>query len=74
MDHALQALTSLAEVANETGSHKYEIIPFALGFIPFKNNVNMTVDIGHSFIGVARWLLSEIEDNLNNSKGGISYE
>jgi hypothetical protein len=66
VDHASQALASLVEVVNETSSNKYEVIPFALGFIPFKNNINMTVEIGHSFIGVARWLLSEIENNLNN--------
>ena len=66
MDHASQALISLVEVANETSSNKYEIVPFALGFIPFKNDVNMTVDIGHSFIGISRWLLSEIENNLSN--------
>lgn len=66
MDHASQALASLVEVANETSNNKYDVIPFALGFIPFKNNVNMTVEIGHNFIGVARWLLSEIENNLNN--------
>ena len=66
MDHISQALASLVEVANETGNNKYEVIPFALGIIPFKNNVNMTVEVGHSFIGVARWLLNEIENNLNN--------
>jgi hypothetical protein len=66
VDHASQALISLVEVANETSSNQYEIIPFALGFIPFKNDVNMTVSIGHSFIGVARWLLDEIENNLSN--------
>lgn len=66
MDHAFQALESLVEVANETSSNKYEIIPFALGFIPFRNNINMTIEIGNSFINIARWLLSEIENNLNN--------
>ena len=66
MDHASQALVSLAEVANETGDNRYEIIPFALGFIPFRNNVNMVPAAGHSFIGIARWLLNEIENNLNN--------
>jgi hypothetical protein len=66
VDHASQVLASLVEVVNETSSNKYEVIPFALGFIPFRNNINMTVEIGHSFIGVARWLLSEIENNLNN--------
>jgi hypothetical protein len=66
VDHTSQALASLVEVVNETSSNKYEVIPFALGFIPFRNNINMTVEIGHSFIGVARWLLSEIENNLNN--------
>ena len=66
MNHAFQALESLVEVANETNSNKYEIIPFALGFIPFRNNINMTSEIGNSFINVARWLLSEIENNSNN--------
>ena len=66
MDHASQALASLVEVANETSGNKYEVIPFALGFIPFRNNINMTIEIGNSFIDVARWLLSEIENNLNN--------
>ena len=66
MNHAFQALESLVEVANETSSNKYEIIPFALGFIPFRNNINMTIEIGNNFIDVARWLLSEIENNLNN--------
>ena len=66
MDHASQALASLVEVANETSVNKYEIIPFALGFIPFRNNVNMVPEVGHSFIGIARWLLSEIENNLSN--------
>lgn len=66
MDHASQALASLVEVANETSDNKYEIVPFALGFIPFRNNVNMVPAVGHSFIGVARWLLYEIENNLNN--------
>lgn len=66
MNHAFQALESLVEVANETSSNKYEIIPFALGFIPFRNNINMTIEIGNSFINIARWLLSEIENNLNN--------
>lgn len=66
MNHAFQALEFLVEVANETSSNKYEIIPFALGFIPFRNNINMTIEIGNSFINIARWLLSEIENNLNN--------
>ena len=66
MNHASQALASLVEVANETSSNKYKVIPFALGFIPFKNNINMTIEIGDSFMDVARWLLSEIENNFNN--------
>ena len=66
VNHAFQALESLVEVANETSSNKYEIIPFALGFIPFRNNINMTIEIGNSFMDVARWLLSEIENNFNN--------
>lgn len=66
MDHASQALTSLVEVANETSDNKYELIPFALGFIPFRNNINMVPEVGHSFIGIARWLLTEIENNLSN--------
>ena len=66
MDHTSQALASLVDVANETGNNKYEVVLFALGVIPFKNSVNMTVEVGHSFIGVARWLLNEIENNLNN--------
>lgn len=66
MDHASQALTSLVEVANETSDNKYELVPFALGFIPFRNNINMVPEVGHSFIGIARWLLTEIENNLSN--------
>lgn len=66
MDHVSQALASLVEVANETSSNKYEVIAFALGFIPFRNNINMTIEIGNSFTDIARWLLSEIENNLNN--------
>ena len=66
MDHTSQALTSLVEVANETSDNKYELVPFALGFIPFRNNINMVPEVGHSFIGIARWLLTEIENNLNN--------
>lgn len=67
MDHASQALASLVEVANEISGNRYEIIPFALGFIPFRNNINMVPDVGHSFIGIARWLLDEIDNNLSNS-------
>ena len=66
MNHASQALTSLVEVANETSDNKYELVPFALGFIPFRNNINMVPEVGHSFIGIARWLLTEIENNLSN--------
>lgn len=66
MDHASQTLESLVAVANETSDNKYEIIPFALGFIPFRNDANMVPEVGCNFIGVARWLLSEIENNLSN--------
>ena len=66
MDQTCQVLISLVAIANETSENQYDFIPFALGYIPCKNGVNMVDDIGHSFIGVARWLLNEIESNLSN--------
>lgn len=64
MDKCFQILTSLSEIAGETEKNKYEVIDFAFGFIPFKNGVNMSQEIGNSFLRIARWLLDETEDNL----------
>ncbi len=60
-----EVLCSLARLASSSGSgeHKYEIVDFAFGFIPFKDDVNEYANIGGDFVTIARWLLTEIENN-----------
>ena len=58
-------LVSLAEIAGENGKNTYDIIDYALGFIPFKNGENKVQEVGDNFIDIAHWLLNEAKENLN---------
>ena len=60
-----ETLVFLAELATKSGPDEYEIVDYALGFIPFKNGENMTSTVGNNFIKVAHWLLDVTDKNLN---------
>ena len=61
-----EILVQLAEIAEEYGSDKYQIIDSALGAIPFKNGENKAEEVGTSFLEISRWLLDEAENNFGN--------
>ena len=59
-----KALKQLAEIAGEYGDNKYNIVDYALGFVPFKNGINKVNEVGNDFNSIARWLICEGEENL----------
>lgn len=61
------ALKQLAEIAGAYGDNVYSIAYYALGFIPFKNGVNKVNEVGDDFNTIARWLISEGEENFIKS-------
>ena len=58
------ALKQLAEITGEYTNNTYEIVDYALGFIPFKNGVNKVNEVGNDFISITRWLICEAEENM----------
>ena len=71
-----EILVQLAEIAEEYGSDKYQIIDFTLGTIPFKNGENKAEEVGTSFLEISRWLLDEAENNFGNQyvQDGLDWE
>lgn len=63
-----EILVQLAEIAEEYGNDKYQIIDSALGAIPFKNGENKAEKVGTSFLEISRWLLDEAENNFGNQR------
>ena len=63
MESAMKAMRVLEDLASlaSLGNDKYEIIPYAFGFMLCKNGENMTKEIGEGFVTISRYLLDVIE-------------
>jgi hypothetical protein len=65
--NALKTIEHLTALADEITGNKYYAMPFALGWLPYKNDVNMYSDVGGDFIKIVKWLINEIENAQNKN-------
>ena len=60
-----KVLEHLINIINAKSDDNYTVVPYAFGFILFKNNVNMVGEVSDNFYKISHYLLNEIE-NINN--------
>jgi hypothetical protein len=65
--NALKTIEHLTALAAEITGNKYDVVPFALGWLPYKNDVNMYSDVGSGFTKIVKWLIDEIENAQNKN-------
>lgn len=64
MNKYIQTLNTLAEIAGTFSKNEYNILDTAIGYVTFKNDKNITEEVGDNFINVAKYLLSEAENSF----------